>query len=173
MLCFNPRTRTGCDKGDGLKIKCLLGFNPRTRTGCDVRTRKKLRHEARFNPRTRTGCDVKWSKDYVSAYVSIHAPARGATLMAYNFTTKTVFQSTHPHGVRHRLPTWGAMLCLFQSTHPHGVGLSVLGFGLYHKSFQSTHPHGVRRRCSRKCAGVFCFNPRTRTGCDLRTFPYT
>ena len=55
----------------------------------------------RFNPRTRTGCDM----------TDVFAAA-----------TVTVFQSTHPHGVRQ-----GVHHChllngyQFQSTHPHGV----------------------------------------------------
>ena len=37
----------------------------------------------------------------VSIGVSIHAPARGATMNAAIGTLNTEFQSTHPHGVRH------------------------------------------------------------------------
>ena len=33
--------------------------------------------------------------------------------------------------------------------------------------FQSTHPHGVRLIVISKSLRQFCFNPRTRTGCDL------
>ena len=33
--------------------------------------------------------------------------------------------------------------------------------------FQSTHPHGVRRHYTLIIARFSCFNPRTRTGCDL------
>jgi len=32
-----------------------------------------------FNPRARMGRDVKWDNDGIGAYVSIHAPAWGAT----------------------------------------------------------------------------------------------
>ncbi len=34
-LCFNPRTRTGCDAGHTGNSDRLHCFNPRTRTGCD------------------------------------------------------------------------------------------------------------------------------------------
>ena len=32
--------------------------------------------------------------------------------------------------------------------------------------FQSTHPHGVRQYSQSSRCSVFCFNPRTRMGCD-------
>ena len=77
-----------------------------------------------FNPRTHTGCD---KASDMSVKVS------------------TVFQSTHPHGVRRFVDNT---------------------YWLTHNKFQSTHPHGVRR-CSQNglCLGI-CFNPRTHTGCD-------
>ena len=37
---------------------------------------------ASFNPRTREGCDSEGVQAEIRAAVSIHAPARGATLMA-------------------------------------------------------------------------------------------
>ena len=78
-------------------------------------------------------------------YVSIHAPAWGATVAATMLRTLAMFQSTHPHGVRQNrtLPIYVSQR--FQSTHPHGVRLGNktnrinLDF-----LFQSTHPHGVR-----------------------------
>ena len=80
----------------------------------------------------------------------------------------SLFQSTHPHGVRLiaeadkrkselvsiHAPTWGATFCiiqssnslfLFQSTHPHGVRPANPQFmQAVSAKFQSTHPHGVR-----------------------------
>ena len=77
-----------------------------------------------------------------------------------------MFQSTHPHGVRHIIdaakvatswvsihaPTRGAtvgvlgraFMARFQSTHPHGVRLSYTASTFNYLAFQSTHPHGVR-----------------------------
>ena len=57
-----------------------------------------------------------------SPYISIHAPTWGATFFIYTFASSTVFQSTHPRGVRRggrggrgkvegisiHAPTWGA-----------------------------------------------------------------
>ena len=78
-------------------------------------------------------------------WVSIHAPARGATPSRRAAPQCPPFQSTHPHGVR--------------PGHERGPRPA--------RRFQSTHPHGVRR--DREAAGQARqggFNPRTRTGCD-------
>ena len=57
----------------------------------------------RFNPRTRRGCDIYNFVWQVALYsVSIHAPAGGATPWQTLLTGRaSVFQSTHPQGVRH------------------------------------------------------------------------
>ena len=59
-------------------------------------------------------------------YVSIHAPARGATLDGTDIEADHWFQSTPPHGGRHDkgqvLRTKGKRM--FQSTPPHGGRLS-------------------------------------------------
>ena len=39
---------------------------------------------------------------------------------------------------------------LFQSTHPHGVRHNVLEQSDWTSKFQSTHPHGVRRHIQQK-----------------------
>ena len=56
-----------------------IGFNPRTRTGCDCRATTLIFPDRSFNPRTRTGCDLAENKYQRKLFVSIHAPARGAT----------------------------------------------------------------------------------------------
>ena len=35
LLCFNPRTREGCDKKSPVLSQAENCFNPRTREGCD------------------------------------------------------------------------------------------------------------------------------------------
>ena len=123
------------------------GFNPRTRMGCDPQhSCFRMRH-CSFNPRTRTGCDQRGRVAGTFRDVSTHAPARGATRMATLLNKSTTFQPTHPHGVR------------------RPVGLSPCLRGLL---FQPTHPHGVRRNHDENNRDRrSCFNPRTRTGCDL------
>ena len=98
--CFNPRTRTGCDEIVRNKILQHDRFNPRTRTGCDMSANPIGLIIIGFNPRTRTGCD--FIKVHINMFggVSIHAPARGATIWSLTIRLPGVFQSTHPHGVR-------------------------------------------------------------------------
>ena len=142
--------------------------------------------------------------------VSIHAPARGATVQHQRRHQGPVFQSTHPRGVRRRCLNI-SMFPMFQSTHPRGVRQKQLYHTLGYFEFQSTHPRGVRpARCWSRhkehpvsihapargatrcffggsgadgvsihapargatfCLSVtknrFCFNPRTREGCDI------
>ena len=87
--------------------KKKMCFNPRTRTGCDHNTRIRNGLRRRFNPRTRTGCDAPVDAACLIVSVSIHAPARGATKLAGCLRPLSQFQSTHPHGVRL------LMLCIF------------------------------------------------------------
>ena len=145
---FQSRTCEGCDPQLSIRQTMRISFNPCIRVGCDFRTR---------------------GEDGTSVPVSIHAPAWGATpssmaLMA----SATVFQSTHPRGVRPRPFCASCTCCWFQSTHPRGVRQgSTSGFPNGGK-FQSTHPRGVRPPLPRPSAcRAKSFNPRTRVGCDL------
>ena len=143
---FNPRTRVGCDEFPLARGRTWMGFNPRTRVGCDTPTGGKQTatevvsiHAPAwgatpsssaagwrgrcFNPRTRVGCDGHQRLPCSHWPVSIHAPAWGATLvLAPWILTSSVFQSTHPRGVRRYMaatldkegrvsihaPAWGA-----------------------------------------------------------------
>ena len=123
--------------------------------------------------------------------VSIHAPTRGATLVCFSGgQDSTTFQSTHPHGVRHKTlwvscflnyvsihaPTRGATSqflryfalssCFNPRTH---TGCDVFSdeYLLAFIKFQSTHPHGVRPDFVEVHVLWKSFNPRTHTGCDV------
>ena len=56
-VCFNPRTREGCDAADRARVSAITGFNPRTREGCDGSGAGAGLRLVSFNPRTREGCD--------------------------------------------------------------------------------------------------------------------
>ena len=123
--------------------------------------------------------------------VSIHAPARGATFPLIQIVLRKMFQSTHPHGVRLMVCSLCVMLTGVSihapargatdtaravidaarvSIHAPARGATLaIDYGISQIEFQSTHPHGVRRRGLPKCAVRSSFNPRTRTGCDVRT----
>ena len=118
-------------------------FNPRTREGCDMSMCSTIRQGQGFNPRTREGCDpYKFVKGTYGG-VSIHAPARGATRSSAYQSRLSVFQSTHPRGVRH---------VAFKGARRHDVSIHAPARGatgwsgceFHDYKFQSTHPRGVR-----------------------------
>ena len=144
-LRFNPRTRTGCDtlySSRGIRKRRFQSTHPHGVRRYRFRGKRK---RVSFNPRTRTGCDVTPEKLLPFPWVSIHAPARGATREAISPACLSLFQSTHPHGVR---------------LEPHGGFAPPEGFNprtrtgcdinqnhtITQAKFQSTHPHGVRRK---------------------------
>ena len=126
LLCFNPRTRVGCDPMLTAPRQGDLSFNPRTRVGCDFVRLETARAASMFqsthprgvrrwsyrqswyschcfNPRTRVGCDCGGRRRGHGSAVSIHAPAWGATTwVAPDRPSNFRFQSTHPRGVRLR-----------------------------------------------------------------------
>ena len=79
--------------------------------------------------------------------VSIHVPARGTTVpqLFGNFIFE--FQSTFPHGERRHLRSSHRSVSLFQSTFPHGER-----HARSHVDWWLTA----------------CFNPRSRTGNDIK-----
>ncbi len=123
QFSFNPRTRMGCDKPfrrllspvsrfqsthpHGVRpiekrdFVSQIGFNPRTRMGCDMFCNFAKHKPCSFNPRTRMGCDISLSLT-ASTSISFNPRTRmgcdqGEQLKLFR---STVFQSTHPHGVR-------------------------------------------------------------------------
>ena len=75
-------------------------FNPRTPVGCDQMPRRQRQSAWNFNPRTPVGCDpFEWVPNLEGS----------------------VFQSTHPSGVRLAVVAVIALLVIFQATHPSGV----------------------------------------------------
>ena len=99
-----------------------------------------------FNPRTRMGCDVPASFDRYNLYVSIHAPAWGATIRCCYLTTCCpCFNPRTRMGCDYWLPIESVIT--FVSIHAPAWGAT---YG--------------RHDC--ECFSM-CFNPRTRMGCDL------
>ena len=106
LLCFNPRSRVGSDRKATFKTGMSNSFNPRSRVGSDRKFRIKTRHIIfSFNPRSRVGSDPQSLFGFVPRYyVSIHAPAWGATSSPRCGKGRAeVFQSTLPRGER---PRW-------------------------------------------------------------------
>ena len=101
---FNPRSRTGSDRGAVLCIVPPDYFNPRSRTGSDVVVNiivaigDVFQSTLPHGERPSDGCKVG-----LIAAISIHAPARGATFVNPCCLLQfREFQSTLPHGERLR-----------------------------------------------------------------------
>ena len=126
-------------------------------------------HRADFNPRTRMGCD----------FSSQPSPSLG-----------DVFQSTHPHGVRHGSAEVRNHQDDFNPRTRMGCDGHIALCPRWINKFQSTHPHGVRQPKTDgnpkiRAISIHApawgatpytplwaslpsyFNPRTRMGCDL------
>ena len=64
------------------------------------------RSQGGFNPRAREGRDESYFSSEWILSVSIHAPARGATVsFGGSSITSDKFQSTRPRGARREIPT--------------------------------------------------------------------
>ena len=79
----------------------------------------------------------------------------------------SLFQSTHPRGVRPRSSASMYAASRFNPRTRVGCDVTIGQINAAAAAFQSTHPRGVRP-CS-LAASITCpsFNPRTRVGCDL------
>ena len=164
--CFNPRTRMGCDFPAMPDYVLIFKFQSTHPHGVRLFRRNAFPGRPCFNPRTRMGCD-----DYVNIFRIRSRCFNPRTRMGcdghvHPLPPEIVFQSTHPHGVRHfsappkkdplyvsiHAPAWGATWSPSRELSP--------------PVFQSTHPHGVRHPdyCNNPCYNSF--NPRTRMGCD-------
>ncbi len=101
---FNPRTRKGCDYDLAIDYSCqrefqsthpqgvrlfimvdmksIVTFQSTHPQGVRLYFHKFLNSVNNFNPRTRKGCDEdKYSIQHKGGRISIHAPARGATVI--------------------------------------------------------------------------------------------
>ncbi len=122
-----------------------------------------------FNPRARVGRDGTGPSDSAPAlYVSIHAPAWGATVLQPTASTsRCKFQSTRPRGAR--LLGSGQMIIAgwFQSTRPRGARLQCT-IAVYGGAIVSIHAPawGATRCTSRTFPRRRGFNPRARVGRD-------
>ena len=122
--------------------------------GCDPIPRTSPPPSSGFNPRTRVGCDNQLREAFaLQRFVSIHAPAWGATMEIPRYAR--VFD------VSIHAPAWGATLqATLQKKSPRSfnprtrVGCDGMTVKMDpgRVMFQSTHPRGVRRR--QPCAGA-------------------
>ena len=144
-----------------------------------------------FNPRARAGRDGPVALGHGSNSVSIHAPARGATIIL-DFAGIAILVSIHAPARGATAPPWGpSSSWQFQSTRPHGArrnfdpardGASVsihapargaTKIPLITRSstwFQSTRPHGARLRSPAIPQGCSVFQSTRPHGARRRYF---
>ena len=103
-------------------------------------------------------------------HVSIHAPARGATVGSVGSSKITWTVSIHAPArgaTTNRHPRPHLAISCFNPRTREGCDSFDLCSMVSPGMFQSTHPRGVRRQSTRICHLTHrCFNPRTREGCD-------
>ena len=120
-----------------------------------------------FNPRTREGCDGKTYVLNVMEFISIHAPAKGATLStlhknqflcisihapakgatAFLLVLSASISDFNPRtreGCDKSIFSKSSCSMIFQSTHPRRVRLFICHIHITYILFQSTHPRRVR-----------------------------
>ena len=90
------------------------------------------------------GATLSVIADTLPGEVSIHAPARGATKQQKMLDAQKAVSIHAPARGATKLAPQTSDEDKFQSTHPHGVRHSHIRLIYLLLLFQSTHPHGVR-----------------------------
>ena len=152
-----------------MQTKLILITKFQSTHPCGVRRviRPRTTTQESFNPRTRVGCDAKSVYIVKILSVSIHAPVWGATKSTTRTQTGERFQSTHPCGVR---LLWGILMAQgLVSIHAPVWGATEQHIPTNVQCYQvSIHAPvwGATTLCKYILPLIFCFNPRTRVGCD-------
>ncbi len=100
---FNPRSREGSDVAALAICDANTNFNPRSREGSDGKYLYGIRRQHHFNPRSREGSDAALDSLNRKMEISIHAPAKGATMEYTHSASYRQFQSTLPRRERREL----------------------------------------------------------------------
>ena len=122
-------------------------FNPRSREGSDLLRCGVGQRRFDFNPRSREGSDTYPSlRSALYLSISIHAPAKGATIMSSSRSSLRSFQSTLPRRERPYRALQGRADRII-SIHAPAKGATI--------------------PCRPRSRGPRHFNPRSREGSDL------
>ncbi len=148
-----------------------MGFNPRARAGRDAIVATSPEHAAWFqSTRPRGARRDRGTAPGLGSRVSIHAPARGATMAAWSGKPITSeFQSTRPRGARRTRR--GGRPPARQCFNPRArAGRDVAAYPHMLRSIVSIHApaRGATLPC-RDRMELNCFNPRARAGRDIPT----
>ena len=195
---FNPRSREGSDykKVSGeLHAVIFQSTLPRGERRKDHAGQPVW--SGHFNPRSREGSDGVPSFALIPLnFISIHAPARGATILLCNIqlfsdisihapargATSDKESKTGWITISIHAPARGATITklmdqilqfIFQSTLPRGERQLMENGMILFILFQSTLPRGERRKIFHTLRRLCCnFNPRSREGSDSLTFRF-
>ena len=148
-------------------------FNPRSRKGSDqeyndLRGKYEISIHAPARGATLPGCSSEWGSD-----ISIHAPARGATKkVSENYVTKAISIHAPARGATKDFDELSEFF--FISIHAPARGATISSYhSLAFIEFQSTLPQGERRWAVDKvCGNHIDFNPRSRKGSDFSLSVY-
>ena len=119
---FNPRTHVGCDAMMTTAQGVDSYFNPRTHVGCDIKIEPEAAAIIQFQSTHPRGVRLDPKRGVcVLGYISIHAPTWGATSFAFQALSLSDYFNPRTHvgcdaAVRSK---YG--ISIFQSTHPRGV----------------------------------------------------
>ena len=143
---FNPRTPVGCDHGVRRVLPPRQDFNPRTPVGCDGRRLSGAPGLGRISIHApQWGATVCSTGPRSRRWISIHAPQWGATGRHHcNGANPVDFNPRTPVGCDTDWEWDAENRSLFQSTHPSGVRPWTARRPSNPDAFQSTHPSGVR-----------------------------
>ena len=169
MLYFNPRSREGSDVSNWKFIINHDDFNPRSREGSDVSLSFGTYGFWNFNPRSREGSDTdKWSTQLRSK-ISIHAPARGATVQSINNPQQNAdFNPRSREGSDHPCNFYAQT---FQDFNPRSREGSDHPSLMYFFTVLTISIHAPARSDLLQVNSVIFstnyFNPRSREGSDM------
>ena len=143
-------------------------FNPRSREGSDFAATSDRRGIGHFNPRSREGSDQGDRRGARQEQISIHAPAKGATIgLTYKYIAVTISIHAPAKGATPG-DRFGRLTVVFQSTLPRRERQYAFPLITSCASFQSTLPRRERPPRSWLHAPAIDFNPRSREGSDVR-----
>ena len=109
-------------------------------------------------------CDA--GRLYQGGGISIHAPARGATATSRAQVEATIFQSTHPRGVRRSVRVCAGVWVDFNPRTREGCDyVTHSEFRWYFNSIHAPARGATIQRQLMMSSRQY-FNPRTREGCD-------
>ena len=167
---FNPRSREGSDRLLGRGLRCGLSFQstlPRRErqynrieavTGFPFQSTLPRRERPcaatvptstpfNFNPRSREGSDTRYCMLVDNTVISIHAPAKGATMIGGESDSGTGISIHAPaKGATCGPRKWSAMRWYFNPRSREGSDTILKQAAVRPPRFQSTLPRRERRR---------------------------